>query len=603
LLNRLVDDWRFSLADLVVVLLCGAIGMYSPEAGLWCIPIVLLPWILRLGIGAMPFKKTRFDSWIFIFFMTAVAGYFSAYNQTAAFQKFYFILLAILFYYALTNQPYINRERVAWLFFTIGVGISLYFLFTHDFVSNPRDIDVVNRIGIWWMHVRPPLWWPPIPSGHVPGLAVITSSLVIYQLFGQNKGTGSFLKAISLIGIAVILLATIMTTSTSIWIALFGAAGIWLLWKIIEYVRLNRFGRNIFPISLLLCLGIGIVLLYTLGSAPSANPGDFGANDRLEVFTRSLYLLRDFPLWGGGLASFPGLYSQYILGIPYKFFQDSYNLFLDVSIEQGLVGGIAFFTIYLAGIIHAAQKIQNGDVRPQTWTSLFLLAFVTVHGMMQDYLYNSIGIIFLFLPMGISALLLDETAPGGIPVQTNSGAPLMSNRKIRAAIVTLLLLIGAPFYGKQLASIWYANLGAVQLSQAELAGFPESGWLGQEIVPRLQNADASLQTSLQLDPQNLTANYRLGLINMLRRDFRTAAHYLETAYALAPNHRGVIKSLGYCYVWLGENKSAYALLAKIPEAGSELDAYSWWWEKQGRSDLSKQADEMRQELNSILLQP
>ena len=76
---------------------------------------------------------------------------------------------------------------------------------------------------------------------------------------------------------------------------------------------------------------------------------------------------------------------------------------------------------------------------------------------------------------------------------------------------------------------------------------------------------------------------------MLRQDFKTAAANLETAYQEAPNHRGIIKSLGYCYVWLGDMDKAQKLLDQIPEAQDEMKVYIWWWETQGRPDLSEKA--------------
>jgi len=47
--------------------------------------------------------------------------------------------------------------------------------------------------------------------------------------------------------------------------------------------------------------------------------------------------------------------------------------------------------------------------------------------------------------------------------------------------------------------------------------------------------------------------------------------------------------LGYCYVWLGDLKKGEEFLSRIPEAQEELDVYIWWWNTQGRSDLSNNA--------------
>jgi tetratricopeptide (TPR) repeat protein len=83
---------------------------------------------------------------------------------------------------------------------------------------------------------------------------------------------------------------------------------------------------------------------------------------------------------------------------------------------------------------------------------------------------------------------------------------------------------------------------------------------------------------------------------MARGDFSTAANYLETALIAAPDHRGIIKNLGYAYTWLGQFDKAQILLREIPEAKQELETYIWWWEAQGRRDLAKYAVEMRNRL-------
>jgi hypothetical protein len=44
---------------------------------------------------------------------------------------------------------------------------------------------------------------------------------------------------------------------------------------------------------------------------------------------------------------------------------------------------------------------------------------------------------------------------------------------------------------------------------------------------------------------------------------------------------------------------AAGLLAKIPEVKNELPTYVWWWQTQGRADLSAFAQQMLDRLNSI----
>ena len=89
------------------------------------------------------------------------------------------------------------------------------------------------------------------------------------------------------------------------------------------------------------------------------------------------------------------------------------------------------------------------------------------------------------------------------------------------------------------------------------------------------------------------------MISMLHRNFKSASKYLETAYKMAPGHRGIVKSLGYCYVWLGDMENAELFLSRIPEAQEELNVYGWWWGTQGRDDLAEKVSIISSRLESL----
>lgn len=163
-----------------------------------------------------------------------------------------------------------------------------------------------------------------------------------------------------------------------------------------------------------------------------------------------------------------------------------------------------------------------------------------------------------------------------------------------AALIALLLLFRRP-----LAAAWLADLGAVEMARIELADFPTGKWDDGRDVDRLAPSAALLRQALQFDPQNRTANYRLGLILMLQRDFESALVYLERAYAADRDHRGIVKVLGYSHAWAGNLDEATQLLARIPEAEHEMRVYVDWWGDQGRADLADRAAQMVAHLKSI----
>jgi tetratricopeptide (TPR) repeat protein len=362
-------------------------------------------------------------------------------------------------------------------------------------------------------------------------------------------------------------------------------------------VRLQLRPEVIFPPLLLLSLGVVIVFLYT---GPASSGGlistnyPYGTGSRAELFARSLYLALDFPLTGGGLAAFPGLYSYYMLGIPFFNVVNSHNLFLDVAIEQGLIGGLSFLTIFLVSIWFTAiavTKASSQRTRNLSWLLLFTLVIAFVHGMVDDYLYHDDGTFLSLALAGISITLHPQPAR------------IVSHKKYYLPAVVALTLIGVLVINlKGLRAAWYADLGAVQMARVVLTGFPTGQWTDPAMLPQLEQADASLRAALQADPTNRTANHRLGLISLLRGDFSSAAAYLENAHQKAPDHRGIMKSLGYCYAWQGDTEKAVMLLSRISEAEDELDAYIWWWQAQGRPDLAEKASRVFFSLKTTAVQ-
>jgi hypothetical protein len=92
----------------------------------------------------------------------------------------------------------------------------------------------------------------------------------------------------------------------------------------------------------------------------------------------------------------------------------------------------------------------------------------------------------------------------------------------------------------------------------------------------------------------------MGLISMTARDFAAATGYLQTAYAQDMENRGIIKNLGYSFLWNGDLEKAESFLSRIPEAQHELDAYIWWWNDRQRPELADRASQMSA---SLVAQP
>ncbi len=600
ILSRPINNRWFALTVLLLVMMSAAAWMLIPRLAIWFTLIALLPWILMLLSGRLPFRRTPFDLLLLIFLITAWIGYWAAYDKPTAWIKAWLIVNAVLFYYALSAQPRKNLGLLSFLSFCFASAIAIYFFLTYDLTGHR------SGAAIWWMTHRPQVEWPALNHGNTSGLLLISSIFALYWLWGLRKNfVGSvsvLLKFLLILVIGLMSLTFLLAISHGVELIVLGAVGFGILWKVSTSPKSIAGGNTVFPVLVLVYLTVLIIFVYIgpAGEPAGQDPNDYGINSRAESLERGAYFLIDYPITGAGLNSFPGLYSQYMIVIPFFYFINSYNLFLDIAIEQGLVGGVVFLIIYLRVVWLVSQRIVtavSNESRVINWMSLLALLVMMVYGLFYDNLYHGNGTALLFYPLGMAMIgLRNRHHSRDEVVQLPRELPRWNMAMITLSVLALILMLGVNIH--KVISHWYADLGALQMSQVELKNFPANQWATSEIVSRLEPAESTLQAALQYDPQNQTANYRLGLISMLRRDFKSAAAHLETAHEEAPNHRGIIKNLGYAYVWLGELDKAQTLLGRIPEARDEMSVYIWWWETQGRPDLSENASMMVSRLNT-----
>ena len=135
------------------------------------------------------------------------------------------------------------------------------------------------------------------------------------------------------------------------------------------------------------------------------------------------------------------------------------------------------------------------------------------------------------------------------------------------------------------------------MAQLDLVNYPADRWRDDTDVTAWKSAELDFERALAYQADNQTANHRLGLINLMSRDFGTASDYLSKAHGDDFINRGIIKNLGYSYLWLGEMQKAQPLLARVPEAKYELDVYVWWWNTHERPDLAENAQQLAASLD------
>ncbi|HZQ05162.1 MAG TPA: tetratricopeptide repeat protein, partial [Anaerolineae bacterium] len=227
-------------------------------------------------------------------------------------------------------------------------------------------------------------------------------------------------------------------------------------------------------------------------------------------------------------------------------------------------------------------------------TTLMLL-----HGFVDVLFYFSRVLPLMFIPIGLTISALEPFTP--LPV----GRVRASRRTwlLGTAGVGLVLVCAILFFlmrRDMLIAQAYANLGALRQAQLEVPqiNFPYPTPEQVRLSTDLSSAEELYRAALHRDPNNRTANMRLGLIALDQFDFQEAVNRLQVAHASDPNDYAVNKALGYAYVGTGQLDQAAPLLRQVPDAVTEINSRLVAWRKLGKPELIEYGQTMIRRLKA-----
>lgn len=570
-----------------------------------CVPAV--GWY-ALGVGgvypllAWRRHRRRFnavDVAVLVFCLSALTGVATSYDTAAAWAKFRLVASGGLIYLALSIQPRRNLSWISALGIAVAVAISLTFLFGEDWLSHPSGFAQLRRATTWWMAVRPNLPFSFGDRDLVGGALTIYLPFMFVTLAALTRKRIFIWLLVDLLASLLCLLAFASVTERGAILGLFISA------ILVGYFELAGSIMKWPPraqVALLLGLSLAALgVLFWLGQSHGGvlamldrAPGSPTLGERLDLAKNTLHVALDTPYTGGGLAAFSGLYSRYALIIPVVYLTSSHNLFLDILTEQGFPGLIALLGLWggsLWILVHAMSPSRNKGMKWAALATAGALIALLIYGLVEDPFYDGSGLALMFVLPAIAVILSQD--PSNVADSQDSSAKdpgTISPLAYAAMALGLTALAVLVFWQRdRIVAAWYADVGSVAMEKVELSGWPAtspgSGPAGGDLdYPR-----SILMKALRVDPQSVTARYRLGLIALDRRQFSEAADFMAPAIVEHSDHRGLTKALGYAFVWEGKLAEATPLLEKIPEASTELGVYAWWWGTQDRPDLSEYA--------------
>jgi putative inorganic carbon (HCO3(-)) transporter len=173
-------------------------------------------------------------------------------------------------------------------------------------------------------------------------------------------------------------------------------------------------------------IGLGAALVVgpvQLGQLLLAGPGEAveGLEGRMELWSRALYMIQDFPFTGVGLGMFDPvldmLYPLFTLGSTSSLFHP-HNIFLAQAVMAGIPGLVAFVSMLLLLLVTAIQSVRFSRSGAFWYLALGLLGAVVAylgHGVFDsiDSFIKASTIVWAIFGLQIALWLYLRTERGG----------------------------------------------------------------------------------------------------------------------------------------------------------------------------------------------
>jgi len=336
---------------LVVILV--AAGVVSTRVLPWALGVAGLFWCIRyLAYGYLSIR-TSADWPIALLALMAPINVWASVSPDVTLEAIYRLLTGIALYYVIVN--WVNStDRLPWLAW--GTIVTGFLLALVALVGVKWSAEGELFRGFVLFYDRLPLLVPDSvnPNVMAGALVVLFPCALALLLFGGWQS--SWPQRVLIIAGAVLMLGVlILTQSRGGWM------GLAISLIIITLLRW-RWGKWL----ILVIAAAGIVVIRWLGVVPVLNVLMLnntlgGLDTRLEVWSRALYMIEDFPITGIGM----GLFEE-VAGLLYPFFTVSrevphaHNLFLQVAVDMGVPGLIAWLAIWMLAILGAWQVYRYG---------------------------------------------------------------------------------------------------------------------------------------------------------------------------------------------------------------------------------------------------
>ena len=553
------------------------------------VALALLPWLARLAAYGRPTRPAVIGGSLALLGLSAGQSLWSAYDPTLSRPMLLVLLGSLGLFFAIINAPHRTGLMAAGLVLAAGLA-ALYFAGQYEHFHYLDETGWPAGLGRLSGSYLPDLvFFVPHPNAVA---AVLEGALPLSLALAWPTQRSRQRLWWGLAGLLLVY-GLVVSGSRGAWVGLAAALGLWLLAISGRGLRLVLAGL----VAAGVALGLYASQRPDLLSLPAMTPASVleTAHSRLALYRNSLYLVTDYPFTGIGLGDvFAMVYSRYQLLIQVPFLTYSHNLFLSITLAMGLPGLAAFIWL-LAAFYRFVFQVEraggNGQDMALFRASWLGASAIFIHGLVDAPQFAAPG---WTMPMLFALPGLAVAAGRQVTEPDRAAYPY---RPWLAGAGLAGLLLAFMVWQRPVVGAWYANIGAIYQTRAELAP-------GLDETERQANAGlavAYFERALNWEPAQPAANRRFGLMALDHEMFEIAVTHLELAYRGQPGNQATLKSLGLAYLWTGQLDRARELLQQLDDQAElveELNNWRRWWETNDRAALSLYAGELVQQLGS-----
>ena len=232
-----------------------------------------------------------------------------------------------------------------------------------------------------------------VSPNQLAGIIAFYLPFPLASLFNRPASRGNLLgKVVAFVTVIMLTAVLILTQSRSGWLGgIVGVIVTFMFMGLLSERRWLRIAGTMLPI--IIAIGVTIFVLWVgpdrigealYGAAESfveTPVGKITYRGRLEIWSRALYAIQDFPFTGCGLGTFRRiahiLYPLFLVP-PGQDFAHAHNIFLQVALDLGIPGLVAYLAL-LGLTISVAWQVASMKVEFRPFALGLLAGLVALH--------------------------------------------------------------------------------------------------------------------------------------------------------------------------------------------------------------------------------